>query len=79
MLGNGCCSLKMTAAAREMLKATLAGDPYTIVEANNGAEALGLFRNGGFDLVMTDFEIPFLKGNELAAGINQCPPGSPFS
>jgi DNA-binding response OmpR family regulator len=63
---------------REMLKAALSVHPYTIVEANNGAEALGLFRHGGFDLVMTDFELPFLKGNELATRIKQLAPRQPI-
>ena len=63
---------------REMLKTALSIDAYTVVEANNGAEALGLFRNGGFDLVMTDFEIPFMKGNELAARIKELAPWQPI-
>ena len=37
---------------REMLKTALSNDACTVVEANNGAEAFGLFRNGRFDLVM---------------------------
>ena len=39
-----------------MLKTALAIDAYTVVEANNGAEAFALFARGQFDLVMTDFE-----------------------
>jgi len=63
---------------REMLKMALAIDAYTVVEANNGAEALGLFRNGRFDLVMVDFEMPFVKGDELAARIKRLAPRQPI-
>jgi putative two-component system response regulator len=63
---------------REMLKTALASDAYNVVEANNGAEALGLFRNGRFDLVIVDFEMPFLKGDELAARIKQLAPRQPI-
>ena len=31
-----------------------------------------------FDLVMTDFEIPFMKGNELAARITRLAPSQPI-
>ena len=39
---------------------------------------LSLFTTGQFDLVMTDFEIPFMKGNELAARIKQLAPHQPI-
>jgi CheY-like chemotaxis protein len=63
---------------REMLKAALSGDAYTVVEANNGAEALGLFRTGRFDLVMVDLEMPFVKGDELAMRIKKLAPRQPI-
>ena len=63
---------------REMLRTALSLDPCTVVEANNGAEALGLFRNGPFDLVIVDFELPFLKGDELALRIKQLAPQQPI-
>ena len=59
---------------REALRLFLLLDDHTVVEANNGAEALALFRSGQFDLVMTDFEMPFVKGNELATRIRQLAP-----
>jgi len=63
---------------REMLKTVLSIDSYTVVEADNGAEAFSLFAGSQFDLVMTDFEIPFMKGNELAARIKQLVPCQPI-
>ena len=53
-------------------------DGHTVTEANNGAEALDLFTKGQFDLVTTDFEMPVMKGNELAVRIKQLAPKQPI-
>ena len=63
---------------RETIRLLLGQFGFTVVEANNGAEALGLFARGHFDLVMTDYEMPFLKGNELAARIRRLAPQQPI-
>jgi CheY-like chemotaxis protein len=63
---------------RELTSQLLRQDGHTVVEANNGAEALGLFARGQFDLVVTDYEMPFLKGNELAARIKLLAPRQPI-
>ena len=63
---------------REALRQFLSLDAHMVVEANNGAEAFALFRSGQFDLVMTDFEMPFVKGNELASRIKQLAPQQPI-
>jgi CheY-like chemotaxis protein len=65
-------------AVREALRLLFTLDAHTVVEANNGAEALALFRNGQFDLVVTDFEMPFVKGDELAARIRRLAPQQPI-
>ena len=65
-------------SVRETLKAALSLDAHTVVEANNGAEALGLFRSGRFDLVMLDLELPFVKGDEVARTIKQLAPHQPI-
>jgi CheY-like chemotaxis protein len=52
-------------------------DDHTVTEANNGAEALDLFTKGQFDLVATDFEMPVMKGNELAVRIKDLAPRQP--
>ncbi|MGO8929913.1 MAG: response regulator [Limisphaerales bacterium] len=62
---------------RESIARLLSKDEHNVVEANNGAEAFALFTRGQFDLVMTDFEIPFMRGNELAARIKQLAPRQP--
>jgi CheY-like chemotaxis protein len=63
---------------RESIGRLLVQDEHTVVEANNGAEAFALFTRSQFDLVITDFEIPFMKGNELAARIKQLAPWQPI-
>jgi CheY-like chemotaxis protein len=63
---------------RESIGQLLSVDDHTVIDANNGAEALTLFTRGKFDLVLTDFEIPFIKGNELAAKIKQLAPRQPI-
>jgi DNA-binding response OmpR family regulator len=63
---------------REFIGLLLRQDDYTVVEANNGVEALQLFSRSRFDLVLTDFEIPFLKGDELASKIKHVAPLQPI-
>ena len=63
---------------REAVRRMLAQDRHVVVEANNGAEALSLFVRNQFDLVITDLELPFLKGDELAVRIRQLVPQQPI-
>ena len=63
---------------REGIKLMLAEDGHSVVEANNGAEALNLFARGKFDLVVTDFRMPFVTGDELACRIKQIAPWQPI-
>ena len=56
----------------------LSVDEHIVKEAQNGAEALELFSKGKFDLVITDFEMPVMKGNELAVRIKQIAPEQPI-
>ncbi len=65
-------------AVREALRILLSMDAHTIVEANNGAEAFALFQKERFDIVLTDHEMPFVKGNELAARIKKLAPHQPI-
>jgi YesN/AraC family two-component response regulator len=56
----------------------LCHDEHTVIEANNGAEALRLFAQDRFDVVLTDCFMPFLKGTELAASIKRLSPDQPI-
>ena len=53
-------------------------DDHVVIEADNGAKALDLFTEGQFDLVATDFEMPVMKGNELAVRIKKLAPKQPI-
>jgi two-component system cell cycle response regulator CpdR len=63
---------------RELVRMMLQLDGHQVTEASNGAEALSLFTMGGFDLVITDFEMPVMEGNELAARIKLLDPSLPI-
>src|ERR1039457_4855025 len=65
-------------SVREAFSMMLKFDGHSVTEANNGAEALELFAKHQFDLVATDFEMPVMKGNELAVGIKQLAPKQPI-
>jgi CheY-like chemotaxis protein len=63
---------------RACLRMMLELDGHQITEASNGAAALTLFNIDDFDLIITDFEMPMMKGNELAIGIKQLAPSLPI-
>jgi DNA-binding response OmpR family regulator len=61
-------------AVRETVRELLCFDEHEVVEANNGAEALRLFVQDQFDLVLTDWRMPFVEGDELACKIRELAP-----
>lgn len=63
---------------RAAIKFLLQVDEHQVTEAVNGKEALELFRHQPFDLVITDYAMPELRGNELAAIIKQEAPHQPI-
>jgi len=63
---------------RDSLAMLLSVDDHLVTEASNGAEALSLFTKDDFDVVMTDFEMPIMKGNELAVRIKRLKPEQPI-
>ncbi len=56
----------------------LLSDDFDVVEAKNGAEALELYSQGTFDLVITDCEMPQMKGNVLAKRVRELSPTQPI-
>jgi len=56
---------------RRLVRRTLDGAGYRVVEAEDGAEALAVFRRdpGAVDLVLTDVMMPRKSGAELAAAL----------
>jgi len=63
---------------RACVRMMLELDGHQVTEANNGAEALHLFTIGEFDLVITDFQMPVMEGNELAVSIKLLAPSLPI-
>jgi CheY-like chemotaxis protein len=53
----------------EAVKMMLAFDGHNVKTANSGKEALTFLEKEKFDLVITDFAMPAMKGDELAAAI----------
>ena len=61
----------------EAFKMMLEFDGHLVKTVGNGNEALALFDQEPFDLVITDFEMPVMKGDELAAAIKARAPKQP--
>jgi CheY-like chemotaxis protein len=59
---------------REMCRRTLQAAGYTVMEAKDGARALGLLMQGGVDAVVTDIRMPGMNGWELAGRITLMSP-----
>lgn len=62
----------------DAVKMMLTFDGHAVETASNGKEALEMFELGKFDLVITDFAMPNMKGDELAATIKARAPGQPI-
>ena len=55
----------------------LAFDGHVVETASSGEDALAIFEREKFDLVITDFAMPSMKGDELAAAIKARNPNQP--
>jgi CheY-like chemotaxis protein len=64
-----------------MVRATvhmlLEDDGYVVEEAESGPQALAMFEPGKFDMVFTDYCMPDMKGDQLAAAIKRLSPQQP--
>src|SRR5213080_2724509 len=61
----------------DAVKMMLTFDGHVVETASNGKEALAMFEVGKFDVVITDFAMPNMKGDELAATIKARAPKQP--
>jgi CheY-like chemotaxis protein len=64
-------------AVRDVLSRALSAWGCDVTLAGNGIEAGKLFFTGSYDLVITDLEMPFLNGWELARLIKERSPSTP--
>ncbi len=65
-------------AVRHAYALLLGIDDHEVVEASNGAEALECYNREPFDLVITDYLMPQMKGNDLARRIKELKPSQPI-
>jgi len=61
----------------DALRMMLVFDGHRVETASSGREALALFDRDKYDLVITDYAMPVMKGDELAASIKGRAPGQP--
>jgi len=66
------------ASVRSAIKLLLSIDRHTVTEAAGGNEALHLFTGAQYDLVILDYFMPDMLGEELAQHIRQLAPGQPI-
>ena len=59
------------------VKMLLKFDGHEVESTSCSEEALGMFKSGQFDLVFTDFTMPGMNGNQLAAAIKAGAPDQP--
>src|SRR3954447_25914411 len=60
-----------------VLETTLKEDGHIVGVADNGTDALRLFNERHWDVVLTDRSMPGMKGDDLAAAIRQLSPCTP--
>ena len=61
-----------------VLKFMLATNGYRVVSATNGQEAIGIFAGTAVDLVLTDYAMPQMDGNQLVDRLKQIAPHVPM-
>jgi len=59
----------------DAVKMMLSFDGHLVETASDAKQALDLLQKGRFDLVITDYAMPSMKGDELAAQIKSRTPG----
>jgi PAS domain S-box-containing protein len=64
---------------RQLLSELLQTAGHTVVQAGGGTEGLRLFRQGRFDLVLTDLGMPECSGWEVASAIKRITPHTPIA
>ena len=61
----------------QSIQMLLGDDEYVVDQARDGYQALGMFEPGKFDMVFTDYIMPEMRGDKLAAAIKCLWPGQP--
>ena len=54
-----------------VLSFTLSTNGYRVVAANNGKDAIGIFTDTSVDLVLSDYAMPQMNGDQLVKSLKQ--------
>jgi two-component system chemotaxis response regulator CheY len=60
-----------SASVRQLVRMTLAGAGYQVIEAGDGREALTKAQGGGIHAVITDVNMPHLNGIQLVGELRK--------
>lgn len=66
-------SVDDSASMRQMVKLTLSGAGYTVIEASDGREALSKAGTGAVGMVLTDLNMPNMDGLTLIRELRRLP------
>ena len=69
-------SVDDSASIRAAIKIALSSEGYSVTEAANGSEGLDKATAGGFDLVVTDLNMPVMDGLTMIRQLRQRPAGA---
>ena len=73
MMAKSILSVDDSASVRQMVKMTLTGVGYTVLQAANGAEGLAKARETAVDMVVTDLNMPVMNGLDLIRELRKLP------
>ena len=65
-----------SASIRAAIKIALSSEGYNVTEAANGAEGLDKASAGGFDLIVTDLNMPVMDGLAMIRELRKRPAGA---
>ncbi len=66
-------SVDDSASVLQMVKLTLTGGGYAVLQATNGADGLAKARGGGIDMVLTDLNMPVMNGITMIREMRKLP------
>jgi CheY-like chemotaxis protein len=78
VLGKRVLLIEDDRAARESIALLLRIDRHQVTEAKDGREALEFVKHQPFDLVIVDYFMPGMQGNQVAVSIRGMAPSLPI-
>lgn len=66
-------SVDDSASILQMVKLTLSGGGYNVLQATNGVDGLTKARGGGIDMVLTDLNMPVMDGITMIRELRKLP------